>query len=191
MIPLISTMVEDSSDREYMIELYQTYEKLMYFTANRFTSNYADIEDIVQDSVIKLIHKVETLRGLERCRLTGYIVSTVRNTAINHLKSEGIINKHTDRDSGDLDEIETLALPLDELMVLAERQDALISVWGCISETDRYLLEGRYILELTNAEMALHLGCKESSIRMKLTRARRNALKMLVERKGADLFDKA
>ena len=191
MKPLISIMLEASSDREYMIELYQTYEKLMYFTANRFTSNYADIEDIVQDSVIKLIHKVETLRGLERCRLTGYIVSTVRNTAINHLKSEGIINKHTYRDSGDLDEIETLALPLDELMVLAERQDALISVWDCISETDRYLLEGRYILELTNAEMALHLECKESSIRMKLTRARRNALKMLVERKGADLFDKA
>lgn len=192
MIPLIYAMVENDSDREFMIGLYREFEKLMYYTAQQFASNRVDVEDIVQDSVVKLIQKVETLQSLQRCKLAGYIVSTVRNTAINHLKAEAVISKHTYRDLGnELDEMENQMLPLDELLILADRRDALAGVWKSISETDRYLLEGRYILELTNAEMASQLGCKESSIRMKLTRARRNVLKMVMESEGADLFDKA
>lgn len=44
------------------------------------------------------------------------------------------------------------------------------------------VLEGRYFLELSDDELARQFGCKPGSIRVKLTRARRNALKIMLEK---------
>lgn len=46
---------------------------------------------------------------------------------------------------------------------------------------ERVLLEGKYLLHRSDAELAEILGCQTDSVRMKLTRARRTALKMLRE----------
>ena len=54
-----------------------------------------------------------------------------------------------------------------------------------MSAEDRALLEGKYILGDSDEMLARTLHCKPSSIRMKLTRARRRALKLL-EQEGAD-----
>lgn len=56
---------------------------------------------------------------------------------------------------------------------------------GQLSAEDRALLEGKYILGDSDEMLARTLHCKPSSIRMKLTRARRRALKLL-EQEGAD-----
>ena len=53
-----------------------------------------------------------------------------------------------------------------------------------LSENDQLLLEGKYLLGYTDTELASLLKCKVGSIRMKLTRARRKALKLIVEMKG-------
>lgn len=44
------------------------------------------------------------------------------------------------------------------------------------------VLEGRYFLGLTDEELAQLFGCKPGSVRVKLTRARRNALKIMLEK---------
>ena len=68
-----------------------------------------------------------------------------------------------------------MAIPepsLDERIMLAEQKE------------DRLLLEGKYILGYTDAELADMLGCKKSSVRMKLTRARRRAFQLMTEEEG-------
>lgn len=45
-------------------------------------------------------------------------------------------------------------------------------------------MEGKYILGYTDAELADMLGCKKSSVRMKLTRARRRAFQLMTEEEG-------
>ena len=80
-----------------------------------------------------------------------------------------------------------MAIPepsLDERIMLAEQKECLMQIWSSLPEEDRLLLEGKYILGYTDAELADMLGCKKSSVRMKLTRARRRAFQLMTEEEG-------
>ena len=48
-------------------------------------------------------------------------------------------------------------------------------------EEEKQLLYGKYLMDLSDAELAQMLGCKPSSVRMKLTRARRAFVEKLRE----------
>ena len=76
-------------------------------------------------------------------------------------------------------------MTMDELLVVAERRAELARAWRELSERDRFLLEGKYFLQLSDSELGDALGCKAESIRMKLTRARRNVVKILARKETA------
>ena len=186
MIELICT-IEEPDNREYMLRLYRDSKMLMYSTAYKFTKDTDIADDIVQESVLNLIKKVDTLRSMDQYALASYIIATVRNTSINLLRNQAreIANKAEYNDEVCLPEI-----PLDKLMILAETRHSLAKIWQNLSEDDRFLLEGKYILGYTDQELALQQQCKPTSIRMKLTRARRSALTLLIK-EGVDHYDKA
>lgn len=181
MLPVIISTLDDPQDRNFIVQLYLEYEKLLFSTARKFTSSHHDAEEIVQDSLERLIRKTSVLRQLERCTLVAYIVSTVRNTAINYLRKAGR-KKLTETDIDDQSETIDPQLSLDDLLILRERQQKLAATWLNIPEDDRMLLEGKYLLGLSDGELAELAGCKSNSVRMKLTRARRNALKVMSDK---------
>ena len=186
MLPIVISNLEDPKEREYMAQLYIKNEGLFFATAFNFVSSRYDAEEIVQDSLEKLIKKVSTLQRLERYTLAAYIVYTVRNTAINYLRSRK--KEEGRRVAFDESSQEpTAPLSLDELLLLAENRHELKKVWCGLSETDRFLLEGKYFLDMSDAELAQHIGCKASSVRMKLTRARRNAVKAIANREVEEI----
>ena len=76
--------------------------------------------------------------------MSSYIVYTIKNTAINHLKHQSIVNAHTKDLNEQYEEIPSDALPLDEMIVMTERRDQLYKVWDQLSDEDRNLLEGKY-----------------------------------------------
>lgn len=181
MIAFICSTIESPDDRAFMTALYQDYERLMFSTARAYTSHLSDQQDIVQDALEKLIKKISDIRAFPRCILASYIVSTIRNTAINHLKRQSRIHgKVCSLEEDAYFELEAPAPPPDDLLTLAE---SLAELWSGLSDEDRILLEGKYILDATDEELASQLTCKVSSIRMKLTRARRRAFVRLSERK--------
>ncbi len=189
MIGFICTITEDPTDRDFMISLYQKYNRLLFFAARKLVSDLSTQEDIVQEALTKLIPKVSLLRTMQQPVLTNYIVTTVRNTAINYLKKQKRLKEHEfSFNDATIDEMDLQSSSLDELMLRLEQRSDFISLWPQLSEADRFLLEGRYILGHTDAELASQLGCKASSIRMMLTRARRRALSIL-QKGGAPLHD--
>ncbi|MFQ7402031.1 MAG: RNA polymerase sigma factor, partial [Neglectibacter sp.] len=104
---------------------------------------------------------------------------------INYMRKQG----RTDGRCCSLEEQEEqdMAIPepsLDERIMLAEQKERLMQIWSSLPEEDRLLLEGKYILGYTDAELADMLGCKKSSVRMKLTRARRRAFQLMTEEEG-------
>lgn len=183
MLPVVMAAMDDPQERDFMTQLYLEYEKLLFSTAWKFTSSHHDAEEIVQNSLERLIKKVPTLRRLERCTLNAYLVSTVRNTAINYLRrAERIRLAETDID--DQPEIAAPQLSMDDLLTLRENQQKIAAAWSYISETDRLLLEGKYLLGMSDSELAAQLGCQPDSVRMKLTRARRRAMKIMLEKEA-------
>ena len=158
----------------FMEDLYLRHERLMYFIAGKYTANAQKREDIVQTAVVSLLRKEATLRRLPPYTQINYIAAAVRNTAINALKRE---QKELDRCISLEDLTETFPtqfMPSAEAITLEkELQKDLLAVFQEMKEDAQQLLMGKYLMDLSDAELAQTLGCKPSSIRMKLTRVRR------------------
>ncbi len=181
-----SVLTQDQTDaQEFMVGLYEQYRRLMFSTARKYTADPQESEEIVQDALVKLVENVDTMRRVERCVLPAMIVIIVRNTAINHLKHMNVVRRHRAELPEEQDE-PSGGPSMDELMVREEQLDALRRVWPRLSEADQLLLSGRYILGLDDRELARLAGCKPGSVRMKLTRARRNALREMKKERCID-----
>lgn len=181
MLAIICTMTENQSDRTFMLELYQEFFRLMFYTARNCHLRQDACEEVVQDSLVKLIQKISLLRQMPKPVLASYIVSTTRNTAFDYSRRQ----RKEEVCVGSLDDeafaayMESSISPLDNQLETEELRKHLSAVLGEISKDDRVLLEGKYILQYPDAALAVMLHCKTSSVRMKLTRARRNALNLM------------
>ena len=185
MLIFISAVIDDPNDREFMEQFYLEYERLMYATVLGLLADPEAAKDIVQESVLKLIPKISFLRQQKRCINANYVVSTVRNTTINYLRKQSRIGSRCssidDQAEQDLTSSETSP---DRLILLMEEKELLVQIWGSLSEEDRLLLEGKYILGYHDDELATMLGCRKDSVRMKLTRARRRAFQRMLKEGG-------
>lgn len=164
-------------DQKFMDDLYCRYANLMFATAWKLLSNQSEVEDVIQSCLIKLFAKVNLLRTLEPGPLGGYIRTTVRNTILNQRREKQIEENTISKLKQE--KVDEEVPSLDELLITDEQIAALQTVLKNMREHDRLLLEGRYLLDYSDVELAALVNCKPASVRMKLTRARRTALKML------------
>ena len=178
MIPMIILAIENEDDREFMAQLYQDHERAMYAEVMKYISDPWVREDIVQDSLEGLINNLDTLRN--KPRLINYIATTVRNKAKNYYraKSKASFSSLDDEEStlrrtmASEDDVEEQIFRKDQLAKLSE-------IWPQLSESSQELLERKYILGQKDAEIAEAIHVKPASVRMKMTRARQEALALL------------
>ena len=64
-------------------------------------------------------------------------------------------------------------------LIMKEEVEDLRLKWPMLDERSRYLLESKYILGKHDDDIAIELGMKAGSVRMALTRARKNAYRLL------------
>lgn len=171
-IPTVILAIESDSDRAYMTLLYQQHRALMLKTAWEFTRERADVEDIVSDSCASLIEKMDTVRHLERNVLRAYIVTTVRNTAIDFCRKQQRTNArflHVDEEVAsqvaDSTSIEKKILLKDEI---AQVKHALLS----LPVRERDVLRMKIQKGMKDKEIAEAIGLAESSVRKYVERAR-------------------
>ena len=176
MFAVIAT-IEDESARELITELYIKYYNTVRAKAFAFVHDDFEAEEIVQEAFVRLIEHSDLLLTLNKASLPVYVMTTVKNTAIKHWNK----NKENAENS-DFDSEESLlrwaddkfALP-EELYVQKEQLSALARAIPQLSEKDRYLLESKYILQLSDKEIAQGLNIGSESVRTCLMRARRRA----------------
>ena len=167
------------SDQEFITHTYKKYERLMYYTARKYNSNSQTCEDVMQEALIRLIKKVELLRTLNEYALINYIVVTIRNLSIDVLKKVGVEQQKVVSISDVEDKSGPYHISLDDTLIREEKGRQLIQVLQEMDPQDRWLLECRYFLDYDDEQLANGLGCQPRSVRMKLTRARRKALKLM------------
>lgn len=176
-----------SADREFLQQLYCRYEGLMFDTARSYTEDLNDQQDIVQTAMVRLIQHENQLMALDECVVASYVVTTVKHTAMNFCKKrQRLLQRFFSFENMDvlLPEPQT---SMDELLILSERKRSILDVLDRLSEDDRMLLSGKYLLGESDDALAAILQCSPGSIRMKLTRARRRVLKLWKE--DAALYD--
>ncbi len=180
MITWMAGVSDTPNGEDFVIQMYNRYKNLMFSTAQKYTANIADQEDIVQTSLERLIRIFSNMQPSKRCISATYVVYTVRSVSIDLLRKQGKDIEHCiSLADNSLDEVESTSEPLDNFFALSEQAAQLKRVLSMLPAEERILLNGKYILNQTDKELAAILGCKPSSVRMKLTRARKRAMKLL------------
>ena len=183
MIPIIILSIENDDDRDFISSLYLELHPLMKSTALHIVKDINIAEDVIQDSLVSIIRKIDTIRSLERRKLTAYVVRTVQNKAFNYY------NKHQkdmakgfyDIDGDSADSVIDDTYAPSEWFDMLETYEELGNAIKSLSERDRHLLFIKYNMELSDHEIAEIIGIKKDSVRQYLTRARRNALAVMTK----------
>lgn len=95
MIAVILAAVEDGDDKTYMMALYRDYYALVRSTIYKVMRCDNDIDDLAEDTFVKLIGKISLLRAFGCCKTAAYVVYTARSVAINFIKHRDVQQKHT------------------------------------------------------------------------------------------------
>lgn len=172
----------NSDDSNFLAGIYNQYKQLMFSTARKYTTNTSDQEDIVQTTMVRLIKIFGGLPPSKCCISASYIVYSVRSVAIDFLRKQGTEEAHfIDADDEYLSQLAEPSESLDDALSISEDAARLKVALLKLAVEDRMLLRGKYIFGQTDKELATILQCRPSSIRMKLTRARQMAKKLLQE----------
>ena len=180
MIPFVILAIEDDDNREFMEAFFLQYERLMYSEIYKFTSEPADVEDILQTVLVKLIEKVRLLRSMERSPRVNYLITAIKNTAINMVCRKRQIDSLDDIDWNGLN---TQRAPdsVEDMVFRRESVSRMEEIWPLLDEKSRFLLRARYFLGMSQEEIAAELNIKPDSVRMEMSRARKKARELLSE----------
>lgn len=168
-----------NEERTFCAELYQKYKYTMFSKAREYDNSHTNVEDIVQEAVIRLAKHLEKLRGMDEGAQVVYIVFTVRSTAFN-LNNKLAREREVIYDGYSKD-IDLSSWSAEESVMLRAKKEDVERVLAMLPERDNLLLTGKYIVELSDEELAEMIGCKPGSIRMMLTRARGKARELFTK----------
>ena len=170
-------VIEDEDERDFMADLYREYRLLLFSEIRKVINDSWVTEDLVQDVLVKLIDKVELLHSLTRVQRTSYIVTAAKNTARDYIR------KKMRTPVTFLEEYDDIPIPdfnIEEVVLNKVTMDNLLSSWPSLPEDVQEILERKYILQQSDEEIGAAFGIKPSSVRMRLTRARRLVFETII-----------
>ena len=175
---LLLQTIEDQKDRERLTEFYLNYFALLKNKATDVLircglsdkTNLA--EDLVQDAMIRLMKRMETIQKLSDPQLVAYGVKTVQSCALDYCRRDAVRHKAVLAQ-------ETLEEVQEDPVWQAYSDDSeqqlflrLGQVLAALPQRDRDILIYKYFLEYSDKRISELLGIKGDSVRMALTRAR-------------------
>lgn len=189
MIGLSAAITELEEDgRAFVLDLYKNYYSLARKTIFSITHDNKDIEDLINDAFIKLIEKISLIRTFDSCKTTTYVVYTVRSVSINYIKHKKVEKKHMfySDDVDIADELFNLEDDSGYKLVRQEELDLLSDAISKLPQRKKDLLYFKYVLEMKDEEIAEIFEIAPNSVRQYLTRARRDAKKLIQREVGYD-----
>ena len=184
MIPIFLLTIENDDDREFMIELYLKYNKLMFVKAKGIVKDDYVAEDMVQETFAKIIEKIEKIRKIECCILPSYLVICIRRVCFNYLAKKQVRDKYSAQSIDDEAynfEYEDDKTDIEAEVLLKLDVSEVKKTFLKLPEKLQNILEYKYLLEMTDEEIAKTLGINKNSVRTYLTRARREVYKRMKE----------
>ena len=175
--------IENNLEHEFITQIYLKYYKKMRAKAFFIVHDELEAEEIVQESFIKLIEHVKELMMLDPIKVPVYVMVTVKNVSLHHwrnIKNEQAYKAPVSDEEFDRLLADEKGIP-EEIYIHEEELQALADTLKKLPEKDRLVLESKYILSLSDKEIAEQLNISTPSVRSYLTRARRKAYAIMKE----------
>ena len=171
MLVMFLSMLETEEDQRRFTKLFEAHEKKIYAVALHILGNRDWAEDAVQQTWLKLVQNWERVSALPWEETEGYVVTVVKNAALDILRSERRLAAFPE----DWDP----PAPKDH----QDEYDYLISLIRALPENYRRILELKCVEEESNREIARRMGLKESAVSMRVLRGRK-MLQEQLEKEG-------
>lgn len=184
--------IEDESDRQFIESIFNMYSEKMYLVAMGILHDHHDAQDCVQDTVMKIIDKVEQFRQAGR---EGYliklIVITCRNTALNKYKKKQQKNKmefsanvHDEDDEESINDIPDYNSDVEQIVLSDFVRDYIMKLIDELEPKyrDVIVLKG---LGYDYEEIATLMSISQVLVRKRYSRAKM----MLIEMGGEMLYE--
>lgn len=171
----------DQDDRSFTLSLYHKYYGLVRKTIFNITQDQSSIEDLINDTFIKLIERIFVLRRLDSYKTAAYVVYTSRSVALNFVKHRDIQRKHgyLGWNTNFSDDIPDPGESIEDLIIYREEIDTMVNAVSNLPKQQKNLLYFKYMLEMKDYEIAEILGIASNSVREYLTRARRKTRELM------------
>lgn len=173
-LPLILSTIGDPIEQQFFTSIYRRFYALMKHRAYILTGDPCMTDDIIQDTLIRLLPLYERLKELDESRLAGYIALTVRSAAYKALRC-----KYKDKAQINLDKANCEIESPESVFVASEDRDRRKLAVNSLPKAQRELLLQKYLLEKNNAELAELFQTNETNIRQMLSRARKKLCSLL------------
>lgn len=180
------TTLESQSDKDFILALYHSYYRLMRYQIVQITSDTDSADDLVQDSIVKLIAKIDLLKLLTDNQRLVYCVKTAKYTALDDARRHSLRAKNTSGE--DAESVADSADTPEDAYMNSEFNPELASAISRLPTRDQDLLYFKYRLDLSTEELCTVLQISPQSIHQCLSRARKRVYRRLLE--GGYLYGK-
>lgn len=168
-------MIDSPEDHDFLSKLYERFGKFVRATVLHLVQDAAQADDFLQDTFVRIIPYLDTLRGLSENQRRAYLYRTAKSAVWAAMKPKQKLTLF----ECDLDELPGDCATPEETLLNRERLDELGAVLGKLPERERQLLFMKYIQGLSTPEISRITGLKPDSVNKRLWDARRHALKLL------------
>ena len=165
MLSIFLDLIDEQSDKDLFEELYNKYEKSMWYLAYLILEDYHRAEDATQDTFLNIAIHIKTLRGNEPNKIRNYLLTAVRNRAYDMLRKESKLkyasadcldNIYDKRTSNEIENYET--------------NDLAIKILKQMSPTYTDVMYMHLILGMSNKDIAKVLKRRYGTVTTQISR---------------------
>lgn len=183
----VADIADPCNDADFIEALYLKNRAFLFQKAGSYTQSPDVREDIIQETVLRLIRNVDKLRILSPTALLCYLSLTVRSAALNYFKLEtrdslNALPLSESEETCDVwNERCRVQFSLEEQILMGQRDKEIHAAISRLSDRDQLLLKGKYFMELDNHELANLMGVSRGNLRVLLHRVRERVKKELMK----------
>ena len=155
----------EQDDRLLLAEVYRRDYSWMMAVAMQILSSHSRAEDAVHETFLKLITHMDSLKAIPEERRIYWVLTVTKNTALDLLRKEG------------------REMPMEYTPEAAAPQEdgevrCLVELIRAMPENYRRILELRFLVEWSHADIARELNMSVGAVKTRLSRGRQ----MLIQR---------
>ena len=174
MLAIFLSLAVTEAQKQAVQQVYERYYGWMLYLAKGYFPQLGDAQDIVHDAIIKIICHLDCVDTQDEVKTKAFCAAVVRHTALDKLKQKehAVIYLEDYKDE-----------PFDptDFAVSHDSYNDLVRGVRALNEPLRVVLVLKYVNDLTIKQIAAILDESESTVSMRLTRAKRKLRKALEE----------
>ena len=170
-LPIAILAMPSGEDRDFMETLYREHYRVMLATAKRYCSEEADIDDLISESCLRLMDRIDQLRKIENAQRRSFVIATVRAAAYAR-KIKLMRDARMFAQEKSVEEYEIKKREVDRKISIFDELDSVMEAVKRLPEKERYVLQMKFQMEMHDEEIAIETGLSEASVRKYVQRAR-------------------